>query len=83
MMISRGGLYDPFLGIILLLPGGSDCKESVCNLGEPGLISGAGRYPGEVNGNPLQYSCLEDSMARGTWWATAHGVTENWTQLSD
>ena len=44
--------------------------------GDPGLIPGSGRSPGEGNGNLLQYSCLENSMDRGTWWAAVHGVTE-------
>jgi len=48
-------------------PGGSDGKESTCNAGDPGLI------PGEGNGYPLQYSCLENPMDRGAWWATVHG----------
>jgi len=47
--------------------GGSDGKASVCNVGDPGLIPGSGRSPGEGNGNPLQYSCLENSMDRGAW----------------
>ena len=47
------------------------------------MIPGLGRSPGEVNGNPLQYSCLEDPMDRGAWWATVHGVAKSWTQLSD
>ena len=46
-------------------PGGSDGKESACNAGDQGLIPGLGRFPGEGNGNPLQYSCLENSMDRG------------------
>ena len=46
-------------------PGGSDCKESACNARDPGLIPGSGRSPGEGNGNPLQYSCLEKAMDRG------------------
>ena len=46
-----------------------------------GLIPGSGRSPGEGNGNPLQYSCLENPMDRGAWWATVHGVTKSWTQL--
>ena len=54
-------------------PGGSGCKESACNAGGTGLIPGSGRPPGEENGNPLQYSCLENSMHRGAWWATVHG----------
>ena len=53
------------------------------NAGDLGLISGPGRSPGEGNGNPLQYSCLENSMDRGAWWATVHGVTESQTRLSD
>ena len=48
------------------LPWWLDCKESVCNTGDPGLIPGSGRSPGEGNGNPLQYSYLENSMDRGT-----------------
>ena len=49
-------------------------KESACNAGDPGSIPGSGRSPGEANGNPLQYSCLENSTDRGAWWATVHGV---------
>ena len=55
-------------------PGGSGGKESACNAGDLGLIPGPGRSPGEGNGNPLQYSCLENSMDGGTWQATTHGV---------
>ena len=58
-------------------------KESACNLGDPGSIPGSGRSPGERNGNPVQDSCLENSMDREAWWATVHGVTKSWTQLSD
>ena len=54
--------------------GGSDGKESACNAGDPCLIPGSGRSPGEGNGNPLQYSYLENSMDRGAWQATVHGV---------
>ena len=64
-------------------PGGSDGKESACNSGDPGLILGLGRSPGEGNGYPLQYSCLKNSMDRGVWWATVQGVTKSWTQQSD
>ena len=56
-------------------PGGSDSKESACNAGDPGLISGLGQSPGEGNGSFLQYSCLEYPMDRRAWWATVHGVT--------
>ena len=60
-------------------PGGSHGKESACNTGYLGLIPGLGRSPGEENGYPLQYSCLENSMDRGAWWATVHGVTKSCT----
>ena len=58
-------------------PGGSVGKESACNAEEPGSIPGLGRSPGEGNGNQFQYSCLENSMDRGAWQATVHGVTES------
>ena len=57
-------------------PGSSDGKEPACHVGDPGSILGSGRSPGEGNGNPLQYSCLENAMDRGAWWATFHGVAE-------
>ena len=63
--------------------GGSDGKESACNAGNPGLISGWGRAPGEGHDNPLQYSCLENPMDKGAWQATAPGVTNSRTPLSD
>ena len=56
-------------------PGGSDSKESACNAGDPGSIPGLGGSPGEGNGNPLQYSFLENPMGRRAWQATVHGVT--------
>ena len=62
---------------------GSDGKESACNTGDPGSIPGSGRYPGEGNGTPLQYSCLENPMDGGAWWATVHGIPKGWTQLGD
>ena len=61
------------------LPGGSDSKESASNAGDLGSIPGSGRSPGEENGNALQYSCLENPMDRGTWWATVHGVAKSQT----
>ena len=64
-------------------PGGSDGKASARNAGDPGSIPGLGRSPGEGNGNLLQYSCLENPMARGAWWATVHGIPKSRTQLSD
>ena len=60
-------------------PGGSVVKNLPASAGDVedlGLIPGSGRYPGEGNVNPLQFSCLENSMDRGAWWATVHGVTE-------
>ena len=59
------------------LPGGSAGKEP--NAGGSGLIPGSGRFPGEGNGNLLQYSCLENSMDRGAWWSTVSGVSKNQT----
>ena len=64
-------------------PSGPDSKHSDCNAGDPGSIPASGRSPGDGNDNPLQYSCLENPMNRGAWWATVHGVTKSWTQLSD
>ena len=57
-------------------PGGSDSKESACSVGDPGLIPELGRSPGEENGYPLQYSCLEKCLDRGAWRATIHGVAK-------
>ena len=62
---------------------GSDGKESACSVRDPGLIPGLGRSPGEGNSNPLQYSCLENSMDRGAWWATEHGLAKSQTRLSN
>ena len=77
-----------FLGIpgtvgFLGFPSGSEDKASACNAGDPGSIPGLGRSPGEGNGNPLQYSCLENPMDRGPWWATVHKVAKSRTRLSD
>jgi len=60
-------------------PGGLDSKVSAHDAGDPGSMPGLGRSPGEGNGNPLQYSCLENSMDGGAWWATVHGVTKSQT----
>ena len=65
------------------LPGGSEDKASACNAGDLGSIPGLGRSPGEGIGNPLQYSCLENPMDRGAWWATVHGVAKSRTRLSN
>ena len=64
-------------------PGSSDSKASAHNAGDLGLIPGLGRSPGEGNGNPLQYSWLENSMDGGAWWATVHRVAKSRTWLSD
>ena len=69
--------------LILLLPGGSGSKRSACNAGDPALIPRWGRSHGEGNGNPLQYSCLENSMNGGALWAAVHGVTKSRVQLSN
>ena len=66
---------------LLCVTGDSDSKESACNAGDLGLIPGSGRSPGDENGYPLQYSCLENSMGRGAWWAPAHGVPKSQTRL--
>ena len=55
-------------------PGGSDGEASAYNVGDPGSVSGLGGSPGEGNGNPLQYSCLENPMDQGAWWTTVHGM---------
>ena len=73
----RGSYID------LCFPGGSVIKNSPTNAGDTGLIPpGLGKSPGEVNSNPLQYSCLENSLHRGAWWTTVHGVTKSRTPLS-
>ena len=64
-------------------PGDSNSKESVYKTGDLGSIPGSGKSPGEGNGNPLQYSYLENPMDRGAWWATDYRVAKSWTRLSD
>ena len=71
------------LGLTYGFPAGSDSKEFACNAADLGLISGSRRSPGEGNGYLLQYSCLENSMDRGAWLATVHGVTKSQTQTRD
>ena len=72
-----------YLSVSMGFPGVSDDKESACNAGDPGLIPGSVRSPGEGNGNPLQYFCLENFMDRGACWAKVLGVAKSWTRLSD
>ena len=62
--------FGPSQAFDSMFPGGSVGKESACNAGDLGSVPGSGRSPGEGNGNPVQYSCLE----RETWWATVHGI---------
>ena len=64
-------------------PGDPKVKASACNDGDLGSIPGLGRSPGEGNGNPFQYSCLENPMDGGARWATVHRVTKSWTRLSN
>ena len=73
----------PHLKIGSSFPGVSEVKASACKAEDLGSIPGLGRSPGEGNGNPLQYSCLENPMDRGAWRATVHGVTESQTRLSN
>ena len=68
--------------VLLFYTTSSNGKESACNAGDQGLIPGLGRSSGEGNGNPLQYSYLENFMDRGAWWATVCGVAKSWTRLS-
>ena len=68
------------------IPQGLSDKQITCNAGDTGnvgLIPGSGRSPGEGNGNPLQYSCLENSMDREAWWAAVHGVANSRTRLNN
>ena len=75
--------YTLLYVIIYCFPDGSGGKEPTCNAGDVASIPGLGKSAGEGNGNPLQYSCLENPMDRGVWRATVHGVARSWTQLSD
>ena len=64
-------------------PDGSDGKNSACSAGDESLIPGSGRFPGVGNGNPLQYSCLENPMERGAWQAAVHGAAKSQAQRSN
>ena len=80
--VSSHMVYYHLFSFLIFANGGSDGKVSTCSAGDPGSIPGLGRSPGEGNGNPLQYSCLENSMDWGAWWATVCGVAKNRTRLS-
>ena len=89
---SLNGLFyplrmDPVLFITIVgFPGGSVVRHLPANAGDTGdadLIPGSRRSPGEGKGNPLQYSCLENSMDRGVWWVTVHGIAKSRTQLGN
>ena len=71
------------LQLFMGFPGGSDGKESTCSAGDLCSIPGSGRSPGEGNGKPLQYSCLDNSMVRGAWWTTIHGVAKSDDDMTD
>ena len=78
-------LYRIYIVLVVInwFPRWLSCQESACLARGPGLIPGSGRFLGEGNGNPLQYSCLENSVDRGVWQATVHVVTKSRTQLSN
>ena len=88
-----GGISSPFYSLLLLVPmfiiyalgfpGGSEVKASACKGGDLGSIPGLGRSPGEGNGNPLQYSCLQNPVDGGAWWAIVHRVAKSQTWLND
>ena len=77
-------IHNHLLVILTIsFPGGSVVKNPHASAGDLGLIFGSGRFPGEGNGNPLQYSCLKNSMDRGAWQATVMGSQKSWTQLNN
>ena len=72
-------VYFSILPYTMSFPGGSEVKASACNARDLGSIPGSGRCPGEGNGNPLQYSCQENPMDGGAWWATVQRVAKSRT----
>ena len=81
LILTRVYLWPVYF--FIQVSGGSDSKASACNVGDLGSIPGSGRSPGEGNGNPLQYSCLENPIDGGAWWATVHGVAKSRTRRGD
>ena len=81
-MLVRSCLKSCMLGFSMGFPGGSDNKESACNAGDLSSIPGSERSSGEGNGNPLQYSCLENTMDREPGWLQSMG-SQSWTRLKD
>ena len=79
LAIRRGREIWGSWGKVLGFPGGSDIKESACSAGDQGSIPGSGGCSGEGKGNPLLYSCLENSMDREAWWVTIHRVAKSQT----
>ena len=83
IFLGRGKLQQDKRGtdweLWFCFPGGSEVKASASNVGDLGSIPGSGRSSGEGNGNPLQYSCLENPMDGGAWWSTVHGVAKSRT----
>ena len=75
----RNRAFKEIINVKWGFAGGSGGKESACNAGDPGSNPGSGRSPGEGNGNPLQYSCSENPMVKGVWWAPVHEVTKSQT----
>ena len=82
-MVTPFNLESPRYGWYQDFPCGSDGKESAYNAGDLGLIPRLGKSLGKGNGNPLLFSCLENLMDRGAWWAIVHAVQKNWTRLRD
>ena len=85
-LVSQNNLAESNLNLIIndyiSFKSASDSKACACTAGDLGSIPGLGRSPGEGNGNPLQYSCLENLMDRGAWKATGHGIAKSRTRLS-
>ena len=81
--VSIGGFLRDYILVFKDFPGDAEVKASACNVGDLGSIPESGKSPGEGNGNPLQYPCLENPMNGKAWWATVHGVAKSRTRLSE